>query len=244
MTTHRDHVELDVLNDFVDDKLAPTDKRRVAEHIARCSRCRLEHESLVSMLHDATSLPESVLPPEDLWSGIRESIDRRKEVVLPTTAAASRASSRRDAVDRPWWAYRSFVAAAAIVLVAVSSALTALVMGRTTGSTAAVNEAARSGVGDARTVAVLPTSFRDAELGYLRSISELRAVLQNQKGVLRPETVATVENSLLVIDAAIDEARKALLADPGNETLVDLLKASYERKLDLLRRAADLGART
>ena len=243
MTTDRDHIEIDVLNDYVDDKLASTDRRRVAEHIDRCSRCRSEHERLVSMLRDATSLPESILPPEDLWSGIRESIDRRKEVVLPTTAA-SPASGRREAVDRPWWAYRSFVAAAAIVLVAVSSALTALVMDRTAGSTVAVNEAARSGVGDAHTPAVLPTSFRDAELGYLRSISELRAVLQNQKDVLRPETVATVENSLLVIDAAIDEARKALMADPGNETLVDLLKASYERKLDLLRRAADLGART
>ena len=119
-----------------------------------------------------------------------------------------------------------------------------MVLDRRHGSTVATWSDEQPATGSGMTPTVLPASFRDAELGYLRSIGELRAVLQKQKSVLRPETVATVENSLLVIDAAIDEARKALMADPGNETLVDLLKASYERKLDLLRRAADLGART
>ena len=243
MTTDHGHIQLDVLHDYVDEKVASADKRRVSEHLDRCSHCQAEYEKLNAMLRDVTSLPDSVRPPEDLWSGIRESIDRRKEIVLRTTAASS-PPNRRDSLNRPWWAYRSVVAAAAIVLVVVSSALTALIIGRTDGSTVAVEEGDRPVAGGGQTPASLPASFRDAELGYLRSIGELGTVLQSQKSVLRPETVATVENSLLVIDAAIDEARKALMTDPGNETLVDLLKASYERKLDLLRRAADLGART
>jgi hypothetical protein len=91
---------------------------------------------------------------------------------------------------------------------------------------------------------VLPASFRRAEGEYLRTIDELRSTLQVQRAVLKPETVATVEHSLSVVDLAIEEARQALLNDPSNQTLLDLLTASYERKLDLLRRAADLGART
>ncbi|HEX6051871.1 MAG TPA: hypothetical protein VFZ21_21530 [Gemmatimonadaceae bacterium] len=91
---------------------------------------------------------------------------------------------------------------------------------------------------------MLPAAFRRAESEYLRTIAELRATLQSQRDVLRPETVATVEHSLSVVDSAIEEARTALLLDPGNVTLVDLLTASYERKVELLRRAADLGART
>lgn len=91
---------------------------------------------------------------------------------------------------------------------------------------------------------VLPVSFRRSESAYLRTIAELRATLRSQRDVLRPETIAVVEHSLSVVDTAIDEARAALLSDPSNATLVDLLTASYERKVDLLRRAADLGART
>lgn len=91
---------------------------------------------------------------------------------------------------------------------------------------------------------MLPASFRQTEGEYLATIAELRTVLQAQRGALRPETIAAVERSLSIIDAAIDEARTALLNDPGNRTLLELLTASYERKLDLLRRAADLGART
>ena len=91
---------------------------------------------------------------------------------------------------------------------------------------------------------VLPAGFRRAESEYLRTIAELRATLQSQRGVLRPETIAAVEHNLSVVDSAIEEARTALLSDPSNATLLDLLTASYERKVDLLRRAADLGART
>ena len=88
---------------------------------------------------------------------------------------------------------------------------------------------------------MLPVSFRRAETEYLRTIAELRSTLHANRNVLRPETIAAVEHSLSVVDSAIEEARAALLNDPRNDTLVDLLTASYERKVDLLRRARDLG---
>jgi hypothetical protein len=91
---------------------------------------------------------------------------------------------------------------------------------------------------------VLPASFAVAEGKYVITIEELKSAFHAQRSSLNPETVRTVEHSLAVIDSAIAEARDALLADPGNRTLVDLLSASYQRKLDLLRRTSELTPRT
>jgi hypothetical protein len=56
--------------------------------------------------------------------------------------------------------------------------------------------------------------------------------------------MVTLERTLRVIDEAIAEARAALAADPSNRTLLDVLSANYEQKVELLRRASELPART
>ena len=90
---------------------------------------------------------------------------------------------------------------------------------------------------------MLPVGFRLAEGEYNRTIDELARAVNAQRGRLSPATVRTVDHSLAVIDSAISEARDALIADPNNTTLVDLLSASYQRKLDLLRRTSELSSR-
>ena len=90
---------------------------------------------------------------------------------------------------------------------------------------------------------MLLASFRATEGEYARTFDELRTAFEAQRAQLSPETVETVLHSLAVIDSAITEARAALLEDPNNRTLVDLLSASYQRKLDLLRRTSELSSR-
>jgi CHASE3 domain sensor protein len=68
--------------------------------------------------------------------------------------------------------------------------------------------------------------------------------VDTQRNQLSPETIRTVDRSLAVVDSAIAEARAALMSDPNNQMLIDLLSASYQRKLDLLRRTSELGSRT
>jgi hypothetical protein len=244
MISTREHPEFDVLNDYVDGWLDPRARAEVTQHLEACDSCRREHDELRKLLDSTRLVPESVLPSEDLWAGIRSSIDLRKEVMLPVSTSVERSApgrGRSDRLTRPWWAYRSVLSAAAVVLVIASSGLTALVLRVVQGST---DRSAVSAPGQAATGQVLPIGFRRAENEYLQTIAELRSTLQAQRSVLRPETVAAVERSLSVVDSAIEEARAALLSDPSNATLVDLLTASYERKVDLLRRATDLGART
>jgi hypothetical protein len=90
----------------------------------------------------------------------------------------------------------------------------------------------------------VPAAVRAVERSYGDVVEELTAALRVQRDTLAPETVATLERSLRVIDEAIAEARAALAADPGNRALVDVLSAAYEQKVDLLRRASELPART
>ena len=244
MTINTQHPGFEVLNDYVDGRLDAGARSLIVEHVSACSDCHSMLERLTDLLDRIDSVPDVVLPPDDLWYDVRAAIDQRKQVMLPISNGSglpTQSTARKAENGRPWWARRAILAAAAVVLMVLSSGVTAIVLRETARSLAPADIAQVDAPGSPH---VLPANFRRAEGEYLRSIDELRSTLQAQRATLRPETIAAVERSLTIVDAAIDEARTALLNDPSNDTLVDLLTASYERKLDLLRRAADLGART
>lgn len=116
---------------------------------------------------------------------------------------------------------RWMLAAAAILLIAVSSAVTAVVLRQPPGH-AAVQQ---------------PTSL---EAEYAAASEDLLRALDQARARLSPETIATIEKSLHLIDAALDESRRALAKDPGNQALSRLVVAAWRQKVDLLRRAAAL----
>jgi hypothetical protein len=151
------------------------------------------------------------------------------------TAPAVRAPDHRRAPRyAPGW-----LAAAALVLMALSSGLTALYLQRPgDGARVAVRaDASMSAAAD--DPAVLPASFSATESAYLANVAELEALLDSERAALAPATVAVVEAALATIDAAIAEARTALLADPANHELAERLGANYRQKVELLRRAAE-----
>jgi hypothetical protein len=239
------HIPFDELNDYVDGRLDQTQAVELTSHLSACSACAREHDDLLSLLRVAGSISREVLPPSTVWADVKATIDRRKEVVLPTGARTDPMPTRRDGDASSPWRRRAFLGAAALVLITASSAITAIVLRIGGGSTSI---AAGTGVdapeSQKTATAVLPVAFRLAENGYIRTIDELHSALDAQRADLKPETVAAVERSLAVVDSAIAEARSALLDDPSNRTLVDLLSASYQRKLDLLQQASGLDRRT
>ncbi len=127
---------------------------------------------------------------------------------------------------------------------ALSSGLTALYMrnARTPSPAVAVDPGANPTPASRATTTprALPAAFAQTERTYLASVAEVEALLAAQRATLAPETVAIVDRALATIDSAIAEARTALLADPANRALADLLETSYRQKLDLLRRTAGL----
>jgi hypothetical protein len=131
-----------------------------------------------------------------------------------------RISPARQAAGRPqWWQRRGALAAAAVLLMAVTSAVTALLVRQP-------NTTAGSG------------RFSVTEAAYERAAEELAQTLEYRRKDLSPTALAVIEHNLRIIDEAIRETQAALAADPRNERVAELLWASWEKKIDLLERAA------
>jgi hypothetical protein len=219
------HIEGDRLQDYVDELVDAQERNEVEGHLAVCPRCFEDVQKQRSLLGDLSKLPRRMAPRRDLLPGIHAAIDAEK--VRPLRVAQIGGRTLRSA--------RYHLAAAAIVLLVLSSAATVLVLragGWVTGGTV---------VGTLPAIA--PEEFRALEANYVAATAELEEVLRDQRAALAPETVRILEENLAIIDRALAEASAALRADPGNPALSEMVVAAYEKKLDLLRRAADVPLR-
>lgn len=226
------HLDDAALNALLDDELAPAARAGAEAHIAACAACAAELAALRALALDLAGLPRGVAPARDLLSGIHARLDGGAVVPLrpDTTATAGPHLPRGPLAQRTLGSARWVLAAAAAVLVVLSSALTALLMERRAVEPAFIATDASA--------LVPPVELDRVEARFVSATSELERVLDAQRASLSPETVRILEENLAIIDAALAEARTALRADPGNPVLSEILMATYEMKLDLLRRAA------
>ena len=202
MTCHRVR---DLIDDLAAGRLSGSTRDEVLAHVAGCASCTTDLDSAKVLAAPVAALPRSIEPPHDLWRPIAARIGpaRRARRFSPLLAAA-----------------------AALSLVAGSSAVTMLVMRDSASPPPAV-----AGVAPA------PARF---EARYVAEADELGRLLERQRELLSPETVAALERNLAIIDAAIADSRAALAADPSNQELETLLRAGYEQKVALLERATRL----
>lgn len=204
-------------HDFADGALDATASAAVGAHLSSCPRCAREHDRLLQLRAQARALPREVAPPPELWGAIESRITHRV--------------GAREA----WWRRPAMLAAAALVLMTLTSAGTVLVMRARPDAVASTT----------RTVTpAAPAALRAIDVGHQEAIDELTRALEKRRGELSPETVAAVERSLGIVDQALAEARAALAGDPGNVTLTELVETAYRHKLTVLRRAAELEPRS
>ena len=193
---------------YVEGTLADAESAALESHLDGCVAC---HEALADQnraLGRAGALPRSVAPSADLWPGIERELLARKRF--------------RGRVAVPGW----LLAAAAVLLIAVSSGATALYLRDSRSTSSPVRHS---------------NNLTALESQYSAASAELTVALEKSRPRLSPETVATIERSLRIIDAALTESRQALAGDPGNEALAQLVAAAWRQKVDLLRRATALG---
>jgi len=219
----------DQLSDYLDDELSAAERASVEAHLAECAECARTLASLRRIAAEASSLPPR--PPEnDLWSGIAARTVQRRRVsfTIPQLAAAS------------------------LLLAALSGGAVVLVLGSNGRSQTAQDQAGTATPADDSPP--VPGSV-SAQLGsdtglanvvnvadaqYDEAVAELERALEDGRGRLDATTISVVEQNLSIIDLAIAEARGALMSDPSNGFLSGHLVEARRRKLDLLRRAAAL----
>lgn len=221
-----EHLTFEQLCDLQDDVLDEATANAARDHLAHCATCSGQMTSLALLAQEASNLPSTMAPPDDLWADIKADLAPRRNV--------------RQAGSRGWNVWR--LAAAAVIIAMSSSVLTMLMTRRGTPSTGptptAMTEARQ------RSAIALPASLASEESGFTRSVEVLQHTLDEHRATLAPSTVETVERSLRVADSAIAEARDALAHDPANRALAKLFASNYERKIDLLKRATELAPRT
>ena len=196
----------------------------------------IDEQSLRRLRSITAKLPRDVAPPEDAWAAVKAEIDnyrRSPEVARTDTRALA------------LWQRPALLAAAAVVLVAGSAAITAILLdqsgvGREIESVREI-AAVPGTVASSRVAPSTLAEFTVAENDYISTTNRLSALLESEDTELAPETIAKLRESLRVIDAAILEARQALATDPANRQLMEMLSTSYNQKVDLLKRTTDMG---
>jgi anti-sigma factor RsiW len=217
----------DRLSEYLDGELAATESEALEAHLAVCDPCRETLVELTTVVERARSLPVRE-PATDLWPAIAAGIGgRRGAAVTPLRPRRE----RRFSFTMPQ------LAAAALVLMALSGGAAWMLRPATPVPTAPVTVAGGAGP------AVLRASGAPLEpVSYDNAIRELQQVLRDHGGQLDSSTVRVLTENLALIDRAIAQARAALEADPNDEYLSEHLAETMRRKLELLRRAASLTA--
>lgn len=199
----------------------------------------IDEAKLRDLMNEVVALPKSIEPPAGAWATIRAEIEADgtsgkggSDIELHSKGPARVA----------FWQRPVFLAAAALLLIAGSSAVTAVAISRRGASTSPGATLARNATtaADSNGGPASLAQFTLVESDYLRAVNDLSATLESDQGSLSPETVAKLRESIKVIDAAILEARNALAADPANRTLIQMLANSYEQKVDLLKRTTEM----
>jgi hypothetical protein len=217
------------LCDLLDGGIAGATAESLRAHVASCARCVGFVSRVEALREQAHAMPREIAPPALVWSGIHERIARERPVPDVGHIVGTRGA---------FWSRAPMLAAAAVILVVLSSSLTVLVMQR--GQEASVVERIAPSIVGAGT----PATLRAVDESHAGVIDELTRALDEHREQLSPQTVAAVERSLLIIDEALIEAREALAQDPGNTELADLVAATYRQKLTVLRRATEIASRS
>lgn len=201
------------LSEYLDGELTAAEGAAVDAHLAECAECRLALEQLRGIVAAAGTLGGH-LPSRDLWAGVEGRI------------AVTAAPGRRLSFTLPQ------LAAAAVILMALSGGLAYFVRPAPAPPTTEVAESAAAGD---RIVAA-----RLSDPHFEGAVADLQRTLEAGRGRLDPETVRVVEQNLATIDEAIEQCRRALEADPANAFLNSHLVSARQRKLALLRQATAL----
>ena len=214
-----------------DGTLGDDDRAAVTRHLAECAECAADVAKLrafIARVHERTAAPGDL---DDLWPAIRARIEEGKVVALEAREAGAAGTAHR----APRVRGRSLLLAGAVA----AAVILAITLDRPPRQTAASPGQPSSPAGTVQRGGRAIVQVSDSARAYEQQISALLEELELRRSMLQPQTAATVDHDLRVIDSAISELQEALKHDPDNAALRQLLAASYRQKRDLLRSLDD-----
>jgi len=223
------HIDETRLNDYLDGLVTDEAANEIEAHLATCKECQESLAAIERLLSEMAELPDEATPSRDLWPDIRSRMDAGAESeddrVIPPRVG------RPSGVRRFSFSMGQLLAAS-IALAFISGGTVWMVLN------GGVNRGAVTLATEVALPANVVPAVQAATTQYEQAIASLESVLEQGRSLLDPETLAIVEESLTLIDQAIDEARQALAEDPNNDLLNRLLIQNQQSKLRVLRQAS------
>ena len=264
MTTPIMHLDCDgfanAFADYLEGDASEAVRVAVESHAVSCESCRELLGDVNRIRAEAGALP-ALQPSRDLWSGIAERIDTRVIAIDPARQAVAPPGRRTwfipavaaaglvalTAGITHFWTRAVLTAPAAQVAAAAPMATgepTAQIVSTATERPFDTTVALASRRTGANGQVSAMTTMGSEERLYDDEIAKLRRIMQARHNDLDPKTVQVLQQSMAVIDSAIRQSRAALASDPASGFLAAQLNRSLENKVELLRTAVSLPARS
>lgn len=202
----------------------------IEQEARTCPRCSALLSDLGVIRREAAALP--VLHPQrDLWEGIAARIAPEVIPIGEGVATARRAAAQAPTPRR--YTHPVWLAAAAMLLVIVTAAVTWLAVAGQPGTGSLVQGPSNDGRTTAGSFVV-----ESVEEPYRDQIAMLRTLVDERRNDLDSATVAVIERNLEIIEEAVADSRAALARDTTSRFLRDQLNGALGQKVELLRTAA------
>ena len=218
----------EAIQELADGTLGPVRRAELQTHLDHCDACRALAADLQKIREAAVSLDQPV-PPERVWLQIAGHLRQEGRI------AEAPPRKRRTAL----------LALAAALVLAVGGSLwllyplrqsgTGVVSGPTGPGAHGPADAAAGNASKTDSVDSVAEEFAKAEQHIQAGISKLEAAAKTDQSVIDPETAATLQKNLKMIDQAIAESRTALQKEPQSQPARDSLFDALRRKVSLLQ---------
>lgn len=202
---------MDNLNDALDNALPSETQRSFDKHASTCAVCNKEKQLMMDILNEVADLPSNIMPERDLWTEIEERISDTPQTIV--------------SFPKNYLSITKVALAAAAILVVMSVA--SLFSNSPT-------------VIDSVNFYQTSSEHNQIKQEYTDAKESLLEALELQKEHLDPETMATIEENLEIIENAVIDIDRALAANPENKQLKSMLYAAYNSEVSLLQNVVQL----
>ena len=205
-----------LMGDYLEGELSEDVRIAFEAHILSDPVCQEELERLRAVIEEAKGLPEGIAPDRNLWPDIQ---------VRLGVQSAPGIRHQFERMRRP------LLAAAAVVVLATASILSARLLGNYGSDTTPFARLIERGVEEL-------TGMARAEEEYMRIVDDLNRSMARGREVLPEATRQLLDDHLRLIDDAITSSRSAVAQNPSDLRLQGMLAEAWRHKVELLQMTA------